>query len=235
MPVAQQRLDQLSELAHEWEALVGWTVTIPQWMINELATSTQYVTTTGGYGAIVGAGGTGAVGSGMDLYGFGQYMKAHAGYGGGAYVWTPDQLAAMPWAQYGLGPDAYNSLSVTFRSEYKKLTGQDIPTAALDKAFGSGQKSAQGLLTGGEYAQQLLADPSIQKTYGWVKYGLDYQQFQQQKDQMRSSFGHDLTDQEAVVQLRYFHSAQGSSAGVTSGQPQQQQQKVPGVGGSVIR
>ena len=143
---------------------------------------------------------------------------------------------AQPWIQYGLNFDQYQSQAGTFATEYKKITGQDISGEALSQAFSSLKDVTGGLLTGSEYAQRLQNDKNIQKTYGWVKYGLDYQQFQQQKLQMRQSFGKDLTDQEATAQLQYFHAAQGGNREVTAQQQQSSQSKQqPGVGGSVIR
>lgn len=142
----------------------------------------------------------------------------------------------MPWAQYGLDKDTYQQMSTAFATEYKKVTGQDITRDALNQAFASGKSDPQGLLTASQYAQQLMNDVNIQKTYGWVKYGLDFSQWTQQKLQMRTSFGRDINDAEAATLLQYNKTAAGSNMAVTARQAGGQQQQQPvGVGGSVVR
>lgn len=150
------------------------------------------------------------------------------------YSWVSQD----PWLQFGMTVDQYQSQATTFATEYKKVTGQEISAEALHDAFGSLKDMTGGLLTGGEYAQRLMNDQNIQKTYGWVKYGYDYNQFQQQKLQMRSLFGRDLSDQEATTQLQYLHAAQGGNHEVTAQTQQSQDQRrqaSTGVSGSVIR
>lgn len=158
----------------------------------------------------------------------GKYMNTHT---------DGSIITRMPWAAYGLGRDQYQSLATTFGAEYKKVTGHDISAEALSKAFQSSQTGAGGLLTGSEYGQQLISDPEIQKTYGWVKYGLDYNQFQQQKLGMQQSFGQVLDDTQAIAQLTYFHASQGSDRSVhaQAAQGGQQKQATPGEGQSEIR
>lgn len=137
-----------------------------------------------------------------------------------------------PWINYGLDKDTYQSYATTFSTEYKKITGQDIPADQMSAAFNSVKDRTGGILSGSEYAQQLQNDANIQKQFGWVRYGLDFNQFQQQKLQMRQAFGKDLTDQEGVVQLQYLH-AGGQSREV---QGAQQQQRQPATAGqSVVR
>lgn len=154
-----------------------------------------------------------------------------------------DYKQAQPWILYGLSFDQYQQQATTFATEYKKITGQDIPPSELQRAF-TGMRGTSGaeygtgaLLTGSEYAQQLQNDSNIQKTFGWVKYGYDYQQFQQQKLQMRQSFGQDLTDQQATVQLQYLHAAGGAnmSAVARPSSSGQQQARTPDMSGSVVR
>lgn len=197
----------LDDFRNQWEALSGYALSVPDDVLVKVYQS----------------------GMPNTLALFANHLM---GTGWLPQIWKDTQ----PWLQYGINFDQYQSQAGTFATEYKKITGQDISSDDLTKAFGSLKDVTGGLLTASEYGQQLQNDLNIQKTYGWVKYGLDFQQFQQQKLQMRQSFGRDLTDQEASTQLQYLHAAQGGSHEVTA-QPQQQQQAKPqpGVGGSVVR
>jgi hypothetical protein len=144
-------------------------------------------------------------------------------------------LSTMPWAQYGLDKDTYAATAGTFGTEYKKVTGQDISKDALHKAFLSPPAAGGGIMTGSQYAQTLMNDQAIQNTYGWVKYGLDYASWTQQKLQSRTAMGRDIKDTEAATLLQYGKAASGSNMGVTAKQGGQQQQQPAGVGGSVVR
>ncbi len=144
-------------------------------------------------------------------------------------------LATMPWAQYGLDKDTYAAMSGTFGTEYKKITGQDITKEALRQAFQNPRDPTGGLLTASQYSQQLMNDTNIQNTYGWVKYGLDYSAWTQQKLQSQTAFGRTLTDSDAATLLQYTKSAAGATASVTAKQTGQQGQQLVGVGGSVVR
>lgn len=148
-----------------------------------------------------------------------------------------DWKGTQPWLQFGMDHADYQSLATTFGSEYKKLTGQDIPPDQLTNAFQTSQRGAGGLLTGTEYAQQLMQDTTLQKQYGWIKYGLDYNQWTGQKLQMRQGFGRDIQDSEATSLLQYTHAAQGGGHEVRAAS-QGQQSKQPAAAGasqSVIR
>jgi hypothetical protein len=145
-------------------------------------------------------------------------------------------IGNMPWAQYGLDKDTYQQMSTAFGTEYKKVTGQDITKDALAQAFASGKSDPQGLLTASQYAQQLMNDQNIQNTYGWVKYGLDFSQWTQQKLQSQIAFGRSINDAEAATFLQYNKAAAGSNVAVSARQAGgQQQQQAVGVGGSVVR
>lgn len=220
---SQQRLDQIRALADEWETLVGFSVPISDWMVEEMANNL-------------------AIGTRNDLYSIGQYMWHHSAPGSGsgnipgATPISAEDAAKYPWAFYGLTADQYGSQATTFGSEYKKLTGKDIPPEELIKAFQSTKDATGGLLSGTEYLQKLQQDADIQKNYGWVRYGMNFEQFQQQKQTMRSQFGRDLSDEEGVTQLQYLHAAQGGDRAVTARQQGgEKQQKEPSVSGSEIR
>jgi hypothetical protein len=139
----------------------------------------------------------------------------------------------FPWADVGLTKDEYAATADIYATTYKKVTGQDISPEALQQAFQSPQASS--LLTGSQYQQQLMNDLNIQKTYGWVKYGLDFSAWTQQKLQMRSAFGRDIRDAEAATMLQYTKSASGPSMSAQARTQGQQQQTPAGVGGSIAR
>lgn len=147
------------------------------------------------------------------------------------------QMTAMPWAGLGMTKDTYESLAASYGTEFKKITGSDITPDQLTKAFASvGAGGGLGLLSSAQYSQQLMNDTSIQKTYGWVKYGMDFNAWTQQKLSMQTSFGRSINDSEAATILQYNKAASGSNMGVTAKQTGQQSQQQPaGVGGSVVR
>lgn len=142
----------------------------------------------------------------------------------------------MPWAKYGLTKDEYASASSTFGTEYKKITGADISPDALEQAFKNPRDPTGGLLNVSQYAQQLMNDAAVQKQFGWVKYGLDFSAWTQQKLSMRSSFGRDINDAEAATILQYNKSASGANMGaVARSAGQQEKPSGAGVAQSVAR
>lgn len=162
----------------------------------------------------------------MNIADFGKYATEHG-----------VKTDSFPWAQYGLSKDEYASAAVIFGTEYKKVTGQDISQSALADAFRNPRDpTGSQILTGSQYQQQLMQDAAIQKTYGWVKYGMDYSAWTAQKLQSRTAFGRDINDAEAATLLQYNVSNKGSNMAVTAKQAGGGQQQQPaGVGGSVVR
>jgi hypothetical protein len=144
-------------------------------------------------------------------------------------------LANMPWAQYGLTKDSYQQLATTYSTEYKKVTGQDIPPSQLTKAFLSANLAGGGLLSGSQYSQQLMNDAAIQQQYGWVKYGLDFTAWTQQKLSLQGAFGRSIHDAEAATLLQYNKQAAGSNMSAIARAGGQQQPNAPPVGGSIAR
>jgi hypothetical protein len=146
-------------------------------------------------------------------------------------------LKSMPWAKYGLTKDSYQQLSTTYSTEYKKVTGQSIPAAALTKAFLTSNLTGGGLLSGSQYSQQLMNDTAMQKQYGWIKYGLDFSAWTQQKLAMRGAMGRNINDAEAANILQYTKAASGASMSAIAHQSGQQSQAPAsaGVGQSVAR
>jgi hypothetical protein len=157
----------------------------------------------------------------------------------GQYMATQDNAKSvsqtMPWASYGLSKDEYQSAAATFGTEYKKITGQDISPDALQEAFKNPRDPTGGLLNVSQYSQQLMNDSAIQKQYGWVKYGMDFAAWTQQKLSLRTSFGRDINDAEAATILQYGKAASGSNMAVTAKQSGQQAQQPALAGGSVVR
>jgi len=201
----------LEMLKGEYEALTGYTVEIPEWALLNMAN----------YGI-------------QTLAEVGQYMVQVRSFmaGKGVGVTTATE---QPWADHGLTKDEYASASNIFATDYKKITGQDISPEALAAAFKNPRDPTGGLLTGTEYIQQLMNDTAIQKQFGWVKYGLDYSAWAQQKLSLRASFGRDINDAEAATILQYSKAASGSNMTATAKQGGQQAQQPLLAGGSVVR
>lgn len=225
--MSQIRTDQIRDLVNQWEQLVGYQVPVPDWAIDEMANK----------GWIAGAfAGPGLIGRVSTLFDVGDWMTNHLGASvGGAAIWNGEQAAAMPWAKFGLSSTQYYSLNDSYSSIYASLTGTG-PTSIVP--FETLLANNRGVLTSATIQQALTSDKQLQATYGWLKYGLDFQQFQTQKLNMTTSFGRSLSDQEAVVQLQYLHQAQGSnqSAGVTPTLTQQERKQAQvGVGQSEVR
>lgn len=213
------RLSEITDLLNQWEALVGHTVTVPNWMVDEMANNNT------------------VAGFITSVYDVGRYMLAHTAPGPYNLVWMDAQY--QPWAWYGMSVSEYDTKVQALSSTYEQLTGQAAPANdghgnIIDQALSVNQ----GSMTGAQFQTFLLSQENIKNQFGWLKYGLDFQQFQQQKLQMRTQFGRDLTDQEAVAQLTYMHAAQGPnvSAAVTPTLTQVEKKAAQtGVGQSVVR
>jgi hypothetical protein len=214
------RLVQIRDLVNQWEQLVGFSTTVPDWMVNEMADSMSY----GGLDHAI-----------SSLYDVGRYMSFHVGDPArGDTLWSQAHADAMPWARFGMTSTEYDSKLESYDTSFRTLTGQNAPQDLIDRAL----HEHQGTMTGAQFENWLLAQDSIKNTYGWLKYGLDFQQFQTQKLQMRQQFGRELSDAEATTQLQYLHAAQGpnvsAAAQQTLGQVEKKQAQT-GVSGSVVR
>lgn len=167
----------------------------------------------------------------MTVLDFGKYMSTQPN--------AQAAVANMPWANYGLTKDEYAQAASLFGTTYKQVTGQDISPAALQEAFKNPRDPTGGLLTSSQYQQQLMNDTAIQNSFGWVKYGMNFTQWTQQKLAFQSSFGSTINDSQAATILQYTKAASGASASVVgratpAPQPQQSTAQA-GVGGSVVR
>jgi hypothetical protein len=217
---SQQRLDQIRDLVNQWEQLVGYSTTVTDWMVGEMADSMTY----GDLDHAI-----------TSLYDVGRYMSFHVGDpSSGSATWSSANANAMPWAKYGMSPTEYNRKLEEYDSGFRSLTGQAAPQDLVDRAL----HEHQGTMTMGQFETWLQTQESIKQQYGWLRYGLDFNQFQTQKLSMRTGFGRDLTDAEAVTQLQYHHAAQGGNVGVaaqqTLGQAEKKQAQT-GLSGSVVR
>ena len=212
MAIAQTRLDQIRDLVNQWEQLAGYSVSVSDWDVSAMAAEP---------------------GKYMTLFDVGQFMQWYSGN-----LWWQSvpagALDAIPWAKYGMSALEYNTKFEAYDNSFLQLTGQNLTQDLLDQAL----KTHQGVMTGAQFNTWLMSQDSIKNTYGWLKYGLDFQQFQQQKLQMQTSFGGQLSDAEAVVQLQYAHAAQGPNVSVAAQQTLTQVEKKQaqtGVGQNVVR
>lgn len=215
MTVPQNRLDQIRDLVNQWEQLSGYAVSVSDWMINDMAALSDF----SGMGPI------------NSLFQLGQYMRWYSG----SASWQSHPIGGVgQWAWYGLSAAEYNTKVEAFDSTFQQLTGQNVPQDLIDRAL----SQHQGTMTGGQFQTWLLSQDNIKNTYGWLKYGLDFQQFQQQKLTMNSTFGRELTDAEAITQLQYLHQAQGANvaAGVQPTLSQVEKKSAQtGIGQSEVR
>lgn len=131
---------------------------------------------------------------------------------------TGVNLAKMPWAATGLNATQYAQASNNLKDSVFALTGKkDFASAGL------GGIETQALSQG--WTQQHLSDyiqqhPALNKQYGWLQHGLDYQGFQnyriQNADTLKSRYGAHYTDQQTLANLSSplttFH-AQGGAFG----------------------
>lgn len=134
----------------------------------------------------------------------------------------------MPWLQFGMDAETYHSRLSQLASDWQRYTGEVLnPT---DGSLGQQWVEAQlGGVTPGLAAPSIVDDPAIQKAFGWVRYGLTYRDFSLKKEQMSDAFGTQLTNDQAVTQLHYFHAAQGAASQARATQRQAGQQAQTGV------
>jgi hypothetical protein len=157
----------------------------------------------------------------LTLWDFGHYM------GGDSRV-SPG--GAMPWAYYGLDKDAFQSAVLDYSQVYQDLTGQtpgkDLLAVALGQRY-----------TGTEWRTFLQQDASLQKTYGWLKLGYNFQQFQSAKVGMQESLGYVPSDQQAVLQLQYSQAGHNSAAAAIAPAttPQALAPRLPSMGTAITR
>lgn len=155
----------------------------------------------------------------------------------GQWIWNQSPLLSTqekqraPWLAWGLDQTSWNRQLSDYLDSYEQLTGQRPAFAISDQ----GQLSGESQRFWGAFAdnltqtglrERLLHDDSIQQQFGWVRFGLDYDTFQQRKVDMRMTFGFDVSNDQAVLQLQYLHQAQGASRAVQAQAPAGQQGSV---------
>jgi hypothetical protein len=198
----------LRDLRDQWEKNAGYIYTINDGDLFNIANASNGVST---------------------LADFGKYFTAQL---------PASYVQAQPWIGLGLTKDVYAGLATSYGTEYQKLTGQTIDASSLAQAFQNVKDpTGNNFLSASQYAEQLQSDQKIQNTYGWVKYGLDYNQFQQHKMAMQQAFGAPPTDQQAVQGLQYWHQNAGANAAVHAANPSTSNNApaTPGTSQSVIR
>lgn len=159
----------------------------------------------------------------VSLYDVGQWIHAHG-----------QPLDNFPWARYGMNVSEWTAKMGAFADAYGSLTGQGIDEPMFEALL----TKTHGQASEGEFRTLISSDPRIRETYGWVKFGLDWQSFQQQKDQMRLMTGFELDDKQALLQLQYTHRNQGGSSEVSqqaAAQPEQRRQAAIGPFQSEVR
>lgn len=132
----------------------------------------------------------------LTLFDFGQYVYGQM---------SQDLQQNMPWARYGLSADQFNAAINDYGSIFQDLTGAPPTPDQLAQAL-------QKRYTGAEWRTKLMQDANMLKSYGWLKYGLSYTQFQQSKQSMTLGLGFTPTDQQAILQLQYSQRATDSAA-----------------------
>ncbi len=157
------------------------------------------------------------------------------------FLWNQGQGDIMhPWAGVGLSYDQYTQKINDYVGTFQRLTGKALnvnvgdPHSDYNMVY---QWLRQGL-TSAQVSDALQQNASIQAQYGWVKYGLDFNQFQTQKLSMNALFGRKLTDEEAVTQLQYLHTNQGPDMAVhvqSTLTQVEKQQAYTGASGSAVR
>ena len=145
-------------------------------------------------------------------------------------------FSGMPWARYGMNVSEWSSKFDVFGTAFSSLTGQapdmGMFEEMINKLHGQGGE--------GEFRTLIANDPHIRETYGWVRFGLDWAGFQQQKEQMRMMLGvnGEVDDRQAVLQLQYTHRNQGGNSEVVAqpiATPDQKKQATFGTAQSEVR
>lgn len=119
----------------------------------------------------------------------------------GSSAWTQ-----YPWAMYGMTRNQYVQTMNEYVNTWETLTGQT--TNAANPFFDWGLENG---MSASDMSTAWQNSAMMQQTYGWLKYNMNYQQFQAQKMGMTQAFGRQLNDSEALQQLEYWHTNQGSN------------------------
>lgn len=204
---------ELEDLALLWQQTIGFQVTIDEKTLRRMADA--------------------HVISSRDM---GQWMWASG-------LLSDDLRGRIPWAAFGMDQSSYQRTLGDLQDAIERYTGTrpafvTNPSAA-DPANAGWDKMIWAALVTGEsqsgFTEQLLHDENVRSHYGWIKYGLDYDTFQQRKTDMRVTFGQDLSNDQAILQLQYLHQNQGSSREVTAPAPSGGQAPAPAISEVEVR
>lgn len=193
---------ELEDLAMQWQQVAGFGITIDQKALRKMADAHV-----------------------VSLRDLGLWMWNNGGM-------SDDLKQRSPWLAWGMDQSTFQRQLSDYQDTYEQLTGQraDFDPSTLvggkqmDMASAYFWQSFQQNLTQSGLRERLLHDDRVQSTYGWVRFGLDFDTFQQRKVDMRMSFGQDLNNDQAVLQLQYLHQTQGSGRAVTAQAPSGQTQ-----------
>jgi hypothetical protein len=188
---------ELEDLALQWQQIAGFSVTIDEAALRKMADAHV-----------------------VSLRDLGQWMWGTQG------AMSGDLKQRSPWLAFGMDQTSFQRQLSDYQDTYQQLTGQRLDfsmDASTNPSIGWVWQAFSQNLTQSGLREQFLHDQNMLNTYGWLKFGLDFDTFQQRKVDMRVSFGQDLTNDQAILQLQYQHQAQGSSRAVTAPAPQGQQ------------
>jgi len=196
--VASGYKTELEDLALQWQQVAGFGLTIDEASLRKMADAHV-----------------------VSMRDFGQYMWTN--------LMPTDLKDRAPWLAWGIDQSTWNRQLSDYTDTYEQITG-DRPNFAVSAG---GQMDAPSStfwdaftrnLTQSGLREKLLHDEGIKQTFGWVRFGLDFDTFQQRKTDMRLSFGVDLSNEQAVLQLQYLHQSAGASRSVQAVAPPGQQQ-----------
>lgn len=198
--VAAGYKSEIEDLALQWQQVAGFSVTIDEATLRKMADAHV-----------------------VSMRDFGLWM-----WNNGPGM-TDEIKQRSPWLAWGLDQTTFNRQLSDYEDTYEQLTGQRV---AFDPAVGKQMDMASNFLweafrnnlTQSGLREELMHDETIRNTYGWIKFGLTFDDFQQRKVDMRIAFGQDLSNDQAMLQLQYLHQAQGANRAVTAPAPQGQQQ-----------
>lgn len=125
-----------------------------------------------------------------------------------------DFKKANPWLLHGYSTKAqYDQYRLETGQQmgidYQKVTGQAAPADLINSRLDKFETPQQ-------FLDFLHSDSATMNTYGWLKLGMDFTQFQQQKIGLNQQFGRNLSNEEALGQMMNAHANAGGTT-ATSG------------------
>jgi len=115
-----------------------------------------------------------------------------------AFQFLPAQdQANQPWLQFGLSHAQFDTTTLGYIDLIQQMTGQKPTPDQIKQAL----LSSKGQSNPQHWKEQFISDAGNQKAYGWIKYGLSYEEFHTWAAQQSSKFGKELSQEEAVTWL----------------------------------